>query len=107
MIEVIDIKTLIENALKKSIKLKEVFIKNNWKDIVGEIDKKSFPKTLKDSTLYIITENSVISHYLSMRENMIVEKCNKLIQENYIKNIRIKVGPVQVEKMKYCGGKNE
>ena len=76
MIEVIDIKTLIENALKKSIKLKEVFIKNN-------------------------------SHYLSMRENMIIEKCNKLIQEDYIKNIRIKVGPVQVEKMKYCGGKNE
>ena len=107
MIEPIKISELIENALKKSIKLKEIFIKNNWGEIIGDIEKKTFPKLLKDSTLYVITESSIISHYLSMREKMIIQKCNEIIKEEYVKHIRFKVGNIQTEKMKYFGGKNE
>ena len=107
MIETINISDLIEKALKKSTKLKEVFIKNNWVNIVGDIEKKTFPKLLKESTLYVITESSVISHHLSMKEKMIIEKCNEIIKEDYVKHIRFKVGQVQIEKKKYCGGKNE
>lgn len=107
MMELKNIKELIENALKKSKKLKEVYLKNNWENIVGEMSKKSFPIFLKESILYIVVENSVIMHNINLKKNIIIKKSNDVIKENYICDLKCQIGKVDEFKKNFFGGENE
>ncbi|MGL4534466.1 MAG: DUF721 domain-containing protein [Fusobacteriaceae bacterium] len=107
MIELKNIKELIENALKKSKKLKEVYLKNNWEYIIGEVSKKSFPLFLNEKTLYIVVENNVVMHYIFLKKEKIIEKCNEILNETYINDLSCKIGKVDEVKKNFFGGKNE
>lgn len=107
MLELKNIRDLLENALKKSKKLKEVYLKNSWKDIVNEVSKKSFPLFIKEETLYIIVENSVVMHYFILKKEIIIKRCNEILKDNYIKELNCKIGKVEEFKKNFFGGENE
>ncbi|MGL5122939.1 MAG: DciA family protein [Fusobacteriaceae bacterium] len=107
MLKILSIKNLIDAALKKSRKLKEIYIITNWSNIVGSLEKKSFPNYLKDKTLHVIVESSTVMHYMILNEEKYIKKCNEVINEDYIKEIRYKIGNLELAMEKICGGNNE
>ncbi|MGL4688319.1 MAG: DciA family protein [Fusobacteriaceae bacterium] len=107
MLKILSIKNLIDEALKKSRKLKETYIKINWISIVGNLEKKSFPNYIKERTLHVIVESSTVMHHMILNEEKYIKKCNELINEDYIKEIRYKIGNLELAVKKICGGNNE
>ncbi|MGL5427497.1 MAG: DUF721 domain-containing protein [Cetobacterium sp.] len=105
--DVIDLKDLIDEGLRKSRKLKEVYIKIYWKEIVGEISKKSFPKDLKNGVLLVLCESSTLIHYMSLNKLVYIEKINEIIKEDYVKEIRFLAGSLNESEMKLFGGNDE
>ncbi len=107
MLKILSVKDLIDEALKKSRKLKEIYIKINWIEIVGNLEKKSFPNYLKDGVLHVIVESSTVMHYMILNEDKYLKKCNEIINENYVKEIRYKIGNLELTVKKTFGGNNE
>lgn len=105
--QVTDLKDLIGEGLKKSRKLKEVYIKIYWKDIVGELSKRAFPQELKGDTLTVLCESSIISHHLNLNKEKIIEGINRVIKENYVRELRFNVGSLNKCEMNLFGGEDE
>lgn len=105
--QITDLKDLIDEGLKKSRKLKEVYIKIYWKNIAGSLWERCFPKELKGGTLFIICESSAIVHHMKLHETKLVEKINEVIKENYVKELRFIVGSIKESEKKLFGGNDE
>lgn len=95
---------MIEIGLRKSRKLKEVYIKVHWKDIVGNLSTKSFPKELKNRVLIVVCESNTLIHYMNLNKGIYIEKINSIIKEKYIEDLRFLTGSLRETEMKLFGG---
>lgn len=104
---VIDLKDMIDEGLRKSRKLKEVYIKIYWKEIVGELSKRSFPKEVKNGVLIVICESSTLIHHMNLNRGLYMEKINRIVKEEYVREIRFLTGSLGETEMKLFGGNDE
>ncbi len=104
---VIDLKDMIDEGLKKSRKLKEVYIKIYWKEIVGDLSKRSFPKDVKNGVLTVLCESSTLIHHMNLNRGIYIEKINRIVKEDYVKEIRFLTGSLKDTEMKLFGGNDE
>lgn len=92
--EIMRVSEAIEEAILKSRKLKEGIIRGKWHVIVEKLSKKSEPLWIKDSTLYVLVEDSMYLHHMSMNKSRYLEKINELLKNEYIKDIRFKISKI-------------
>ncbi len=80
-------------------RLKEFKLRREWPEIVGTaIAARVAPKNLIKSTLYCIVSSSAWMTELNYQKLLIMEKINKAIGENTVKEIIFKPGIVSVGK---------
>lgn len=91
---VTSIKTVIEDAVVKSRKLKEGIIKGRWREITGNLSTKSQPLYIKDNTLFVLVENSAFLYHMNMNKNKYLEKISEILKDSYITEIRYKVSKI-------------
>lgn len=96
MIGVKTTENIVEEALKKSKKLREAYLKSRWKIVVGDelVNRCSVDK-IDENLLYIITDTSSLANYLLLESENIKKKVNTLLKEDYIDNVRIKTGSIR------------
>lgn len=107
MIKMTNTKVIIDEALKKSRKLREVYIKINWEKIVGDLKNRCFPVYIKESTLFIVTDASSVLHYLTLNKENILKKSNDVLKGEYLKEIVVRIGNVEQTDKRFFGGNNE
>lgn len=89
------IKVAIEEAVIKSRKLKEGIIKGRWREVVGDLNKKSQPLFIRDETLYVLVENSIFLHHMNMNKNKYMEKIEDILKDRYVKDIKFKISSIE------------
>lgn len=91
------VKEMVEEAIIKSRKLKEGILRAKWEEVVGKLYKKSKPIGIKEETLFVFVEDSVFLHHMTMNKNKYLKNIENILKDNYVKDIRFKVGKVEVE----------
>nr|WP_307774585.1 DUF721 domain-containing protein [uncultured Cetobacterium sp.] len=84
----------IEEAVIKSRKLKEGIIRGRWQEIVGKLANKSNPLWIKEFTLYVVVEDTMYLHHMTINKENYLSKIEKLLKDRYIQDIRFKVSRV-------------
>ena len=73
-------------------KLKKFSLFNHWPEIVGsDISRKTVPQKIFKETLYIKVENATWASELGMLKPQLIEKINRFIGEETIKDLKFKV----------------
>lgn len=93
--DIMNVSEAVEEAIVKSRKLKEGIIRGHWRDIVGKLSKKSEPLWIKEGILYVLVEDSIYLHHMSMNKNKYLKKVQEILKKEYVKDIRFKVSKVQ------------
>ena len=91
---IVSVSEAVEEAVIKSRKLKEGIIRGRWFEIVGSLSTKSEPLWIKEDTLYILVEDSIYLHHMSMNKNKYLKKIEEILKKVYIKDMRFKVSRV-------------
>ncbi len=91
---IMSVSEAVEEAVVKSRKLKEGIIRGHWFEIVGNLSTKSEPLWIKEDTLYILVEDSVYLHHMSMNKNKYLKKIEEILKKVYVKDMRFKVSKV-------------
>jgi hypothetical protein len=89
-----NIKNILEEVQTKSMKLKEGIVRGCWSDIVGKIYSNSQPLFIKDHVLYVLVENSIFLHNMTINKNKYLNKINKILKNYSIRDIKFKVSKV-------------
>ncbi len=93
MIEIKNTCDIIDEALKKSKKLREVYLKARWSEVIGDsLDKRCFPLKIVEGCLYIIADTSSVANYLKLSQDNIIFKINNIFKSEVVKDIKIKIG---------------
>lgn len=108
--KIISVGDMINDGIKKSKSLREAFVKAYWKDIVGNLDKKSEVIKIKDQKLFVKVEGSANLHFMTMKKGIYLKNIEKLLNGKYIQEIVYKLGKInlnnkilnEVEKPKGC-----
>ena|GEM_PF-635889 len=96
--EMKNVKEIIDDAVKKSRKLKEGLIQGNWSSIIGEdLSKKSYVSALKDQVLFIHVENSVWLQQFSFMKQDIIRKVNAYLNLEYVKDVQLRISKMKIE----------
>ncbi|MCQ8211894.1 DUF721 domain-containing protein [Cetobacterium somerae] len=93
--DIMNVSEAVEEAIIKSRKLKEGIIRGHWRDIVEKLSKKSEPLWIKEGILYVLVEDSIYLHHMSMNKNKYLKKILEILKKDYVKDIRFKVSKVQ------------
>ncbi len=76
---------------KLDVKISQFTVKNNWKDIVGEVIAKSTTEIFfNDKTIFVSLNSAALKHELSFRKEEIVASVNKFCGYKLIEHIVIK-----------------
>ena len=93
--DIMNVSEAVEEAIIKSRKLKEGIIRGRWRDIVEKLSKKSEPLWIKEGILYVLVEDSIYLHHMSMNKNKYLKRILEILKKDYVKDIRFKVSKVQ------------
>ena len=93
--DIMNVSEAIEEAIIKSRKLKEGIIRGHWRDIVEKLSEKSEPLWIKDGTLYVLVEDSMYLHHMSMNKNKYLKRVCDILKKEYVKDIRFKISKIQ------------
>lgn len=93
--DIMNVSEAVEEAIVKSRKLKEGIVRGHWRDIVGKLSKKSEPFWIKEGILYVLVEDSIYLHHMSMNKNKYLKKVQEILKKDYVKDIRFKISKVQ------------
>ena len=93
--DIMNVSEAVEEAIIKSRKLKEGIIRGHWRDIVEKLSKKSEPLWIKEGILYVLVEDSIYLHHMSMNKNKYLKRILEILKKDYVKDIRFKVSKVQ------------
>ncbi|MGL4971264.1 MAG: DciA family protein [Cetobacterium sp.] len=93
--DVMNVSEAVEEAIIKSRKLKEGIIRGHWRDIVDKLSEKSEPLWIKESVLYVLVEDSMYLHHMSMNKNKYLNKVQDILKKDYVKDIRFKISKIQ------------
>jgi hypothetical protein len=89
--------TTLKDALEKLVdsyqlrkKLFEIKVVESWKDLVGEvIQKHTLDIFIKEKTLYIKVDSSVVRQELNFMKKRLVDRINKMLEKNFIDQITV------------------
>ena len=96
MIQIKNTSEIIDEALKKSKKLREVYLKAKWNEVVGDsLTERCYPLKIIDECLYVVADTSSVANYLRMSQEDIIFKVNRILKDEIIKDIRIKIGVME------------
>lgn len=96
--EMKNVKEIIDDAVKKSRKLKEGLIQGNWSSIIGEdLSKKSYVSALKEQVLFVHVENSVWLQQFSFMKQDIIKKVNAYLNLDYVKDVQLRISKMKIE----------
>ncbi|MGL5175054.1 MAG: DUF721 domain-containing protein [Cetobacterium sp.] len=93
--DIMNVSEAVEEAIIKSRKLKEGIIRGHWREIVDKLSDKSEPLWIKDGVLYVLVEDSVYLHHMSMNKNKYLRKVQDILKKDYVKDIRFKISKIQ------------
>ncbi len=90
----------IKNILVDTLKRKKLYKKINenlvivhWKEIVGdELIRYTNPSYIKNGILFIDVTNSMWAHHLTFLKRDIIDKVNRKIKKNVVKDLRFRCG---------------
>ncbi len=94
--ELFSVKKAIENAFIKSKKLKVGFLKAYWDKVADRVSSRTTPLYIKEEVLYVAVEDSIYLHHMSMNKSRYLSKISELLKSDEIKDIRFKVGKVDL-----------
>lgn len=95
MMAIKETSTIVREAIKKSKKLREFYLKAKWNEVVGDaLCKRSQPIKIEEGILYITVDGSSVANYLRLSYENIILKSNEVLEDNYINEIRIKIGSI-------------
>lgn len=96
MKEIKTTKNIIDEALKKSGKLREAYIKGKLGEVVGEgLNDRVCLGKITDKKLYLVCDTSIVANVVRLESDKIIEKINTLLKENYIDEIIIKINKIK------------
>ena len=101
MMELANIKIMIDSAVEKSRRLKEGILKARWQEITEKLFSKSSVLYIKEGTLYIAVENSAVLHYMELNKKKYIKKINEILKNEIIENISFFISRIQVDKELY------
>lgn len=101
MMELANIKRMIDSAVEKSRRLKEGILKARWQEIVGKLFFKSSVLYIKEDILYIAVENSAVLHYMELNKKKYIKNINEILKSEIIKNISFFISRIQIDKELY------
>ncbi len=79
-----------------------------WPRVAGEeIAGKVEAIRYRNGFLYLQTENPALAHQISLFSTDIIKRFQKLLGKNIIKGIKVKIGPVSLEKKQKITKKND
>ena len=93
--DIMNVSEAVEEAIIKSRKLKEGIIRGHWRDIVEKLSNKSEPLWIKEGILYVLVEDSIYLHHMSMNKNKYLKRIFEILKKDYIKDIRFKISKVK------------
>ncbi len=90
------IKNILVDTLKRKKfykKISENLVIVYWKEIVGdELIRYTNPSYIKNGILFVDVTNSMWAHHLTFLKQDIINKINKKIKKNIVKDIRFRCG---------------
>jgi hypothetical protein len=92
------LKEMVELAISKSRRLKEGMLRSKWKEIAGELSKKSEVLYIKNGVLYVSAENSLWIQHLNFKKMELLERCNEVLGGKYLVDLFFRAGKVNLEK---------
>lgn len=98
--KVMSVSEAIEEAIKKSRKLKEGVIRGNWERITKRLSIKSEPLWIKDGVLYVLVEDSIYLHQMSINKDMYIKKIAEVLNTDFVKDIRFKISKISKKEEK-------
>lgn len=101
MMELANIKQMIDSAVEKSRRLKEGILKAKWQEITGKLFVKSKVLYIKEGTLYIAVESSAVLHYMEINKEKYIKKINEIFKGNIIYDISFFISRIQIDKELY------
>lgn len=90
-----NVKDMIDDAMKKSTKLKVATLGANWEKIIGPLYTECSPEYIKDGVLSIILNGAVLNHYIQSIKDEIIDKVNGFFGEEVIVDIKTRIGKAQ------------
>lgn len=94
--KIINVNDMISEGIKKSKVLREALIKAYWKEIIGNLYKKSEVIKIKNGTLFVKVDGSANLHFMTMKKIEYIESIKKLLNGNYILNINYRIGKINL-----------
>lgn len=97
MVEPKELKEMVELAISKSRRLKEGILRAKWREIAGELSKKSEVLYIKNGILYVMAENSMWIQQLNFKKMELLKRCNEVLGDRYIVDMFFRAGKVKLE----------
>jgi hypothetical protein len=70
-------------------------LETRWAEVVGEaIASHTHPEEIRFDTLHIVVDSAVWMHELSFLKKALIEKINRVLGKNGIRNVHFKIGPL-------------
>lgn len=84
-----DLKVSIKAGMEASEKLRYGMILGHWSNIIGKFSQDVQPISLKDKTLSLVTNSSVMLQHFNMKKVELIDKINEFLDGNIVEDIKI------------------
>lgn len=84
-----DLKVSIKAGMEASEKLRYGMILGHWSNIIGKFSQDIQPISLKDKTLSLVTNSSVMLQHFNMKKVELIDKINEFLDGNIVEDIKI------------------
>lgn len=84
-----DLKISIKAGIDASEKLRYGMILGNWSNIIGKFSQDVQPTSLKDKTLSLVTNSSVMLQHFNMKKIELINKINEFLDGDIVEDIKI------------------
>lgn len=84
-----DLKVSIKAGMEASEKLRYGMILGHWSNIIGKFSQDVQPISLKDKTLSLVTNSSVMLQHFNMKKIELIDKINEFLDGNIVEDIKI------------------
>lgn len=95
--KIVEMDSMILEAMKKSNTLRTAMLIGKWEEIVGKVHKISEVIGIREKVLFVRVESSTYLHFMNMKKYEYIQKINEYLQGDYINNIVFRTGKINIE----------
>ncbi len=85
---------LIWGLLRGNNKLRENYLKSKAEVVFENLSKKCILLKIEKEVAFVGVESSSVMHFMNMKKEIYIQKCNEILKENYIKDMKFKISKI-------------